>query len=483
MSRTRAVQLSIAGALLFLAGCGSSSSSAGPLQVTMEKEVDGALAAAQYVALIGENPELLAPQEIIDAPQADGDTLFYRKVFTWLGSAALDPYWVNAKVVNYRSRVVGQDGAPGFRTLGGAVFIPEPKSGHNTNPVSAPIILYTHGTELVKTKVASTGVVRGGTGYDEESGGGEGLVGFMGAALGHAIVLMPDLPGMGLVDGPKAYHPYCQRESLAYAGIDMVKAVIEEIQKQDGKLLPTGVTWNGKVYVMGYSEGGFAAMAVTREWQLSGGLEQNGFTLHCSAPLAGPHDLTGQMVPLMTNPDATYKAPFFLPYVLKGYGSIYPSIDIQAAIRKPYLDAGLASAMDGKHEGSDVDELIWDVYDWTHWYRVVMREVMNETWVTSKLLTETSDVYLTLKANNTIADPDDAPNAWKNGMPMLIIHSEYDKLVPPGNSDNARAWLANPDHPITSHGVSPAYIRPDHAAAGMLALPGALYWLMNGCQD
>jgi hypothetical protein len=99
--------------------------------------------------------------------------------------------------------------------------------------------------------------------------------------------------------------------------------------------------------------------------------------------------------------------------------------------------------MDGKHGSAVVDDLIWDVYDSWRWYRVIMRDVMNETWVMTKLEAPSSDVHRILGASNTIAHPDDTANAWTNAMPMLLIHSEYDTLVPPGNTDEARAWLAN----------------------------------------
>ena len=111
MTRTRVLALSIAGSALVLAGCGASAPSEEPLQAVAEKGVDGAVTASEYFAPIGANPDLPTPQEIIDAPQADGDTVVYAKVFSWLGDATFHAYWVNAKVVNYESRVVGLDGA------------------------------------------------------------------------------------------------------------------------------------------------------------------------------------------------------------------------------------------------------------------------------------------------------------------------------------------------------------------------------------
>jgi hypothetical protein len=84
--------------------------------------------------------------------------------------------------------------------------------------------------------------------------------------------------------------------------------------------------------------------------------------------------------------------------------------------------------MDGKHESSVVDDLIWDVYDSWHWYRVIRREVMNESWVTTKLEDPSSDVYRILGASNTIAHPDGTENAWRR---HLLAHERLPGLISP----------------------------------------------------
>jgi hypothetical protein len=65
---------------------------------------------------------------------------------------------------------------------------------------------------------------------------------------------MPDFPGMGLDSAP--YQPYCHGKSLAYSVVDMLTF-------WKGKL-PDGLEWDGRLVVMGYSEGDMLVSIRTR---------------------------------------------------------------------------------------------------------------------------------------------------------------------------------------------------------------------------
>ena len=78
------------------------------------------------------------------------------------------------------------------------------------------------------------------------------------AATGY-IVVVPDYPGMGIDPG---VHPYCHK-SLSYSVIDMIRAV-----RDSGLLQNWQVKWDGRLYLMGYSEGGYATMVTAQELQL-----------------------------------------------------------------------------------------------------------------------------------------------------------------------------------------------------------------------
>ena len=60
-------------------------------------------------------------------------------------------------------------------------------------------------------------------------------------------------------------------------------------------------------------------MAATRELQLNHAAE---FTVTASAPLSGPHDLSGVMRGVILS-DSTFKAPYFVPMLLTSYNYAY----------------------------------------------------------------------------------------------------------------------------------------------------------------
>ncbi|MBD3792729.1 MAG: hypothetical protein IE889_01035, partial [Campylobacterales bacterium] len=68
-------------------------------------------------------------------------------------------------------------------------------------------------------------------------------------SLGGFATLRPDYIGFG--DSLGEYHPFVQKESLANASIDFIKAVKVFSAKNDIKL-------NNQLFVTGYSEGGYA---------------------------------------------------------------------------------------------------------------------------------------------------------------------------------------------------------------------------------
>ncbi|WP_025763067.1 alpha/beta hydrolase family protein [Dyadobacter tibetensis] len=102
-------------------------------------------------------------------------------------------------------------------------------------------------------------------------------------SLGY-IISYPDYIGYGA--SSSLPHPYEHRASLASASADMLRAVKEMIAKQ------SAVKWNQKLFLAGYSEGGFATMSLQKE------LEENApgeFNLVASSCGAGAYDKTSFM--------------------------------------------------------------------------------------------------------------------------------------------------------------------------------------------
>ena len=73
-----------------------------------------------------------------------------------------------------------------------------------------------------------------------------------------------------------------------------------------------------------------------------------------SAPMAGPYDMSGVMRSLLIA-EGSYPEPFFLPYVLLAYDSIYDLAPSLSAMLRPPYDTLLPRLFDGPHEGFEIN--------------------------------------------------------------------------------------------------------------------------------
>jgi pimeloyl-ACP methyl ester carboxylesterase len=98
------------------------------------------------------------------------------------------------------------------------------------------------------------------------------------------IIAYPDYIGYG---ASKDYpHPYEHRASLASASLDMLRAAKEFLKDQND------VKWDNKLYVAGYSEGGYATMSLQKKIEEEASSE---FDLRASSCGAGAYDKTAFM--------------------------------------------------------------------------------------------------------------------------------------------------------------------------------------------
>ncbi len=163
-----------------------------------------------------------------------------------------------------------------------------------------PMISYQHGTIMKKSDVPSRL-------------NGESLVGQLFCSLGN-IAVCPDYVGLG--DSP-GLHPYCHDKSEATATIDLIRAAREfmtdSIFKYD----------NGQIFLIGYSQGGHATMAVHKYIEENNLM--NELNIVASAPCSGPYHMSGaQAEMILDTPD--YPSPAYLVYIIFAYNSVYENI-------------------------------------------------------------------------------------------------------------------------------------------------------------
>lgn len=327
-------------------------------------------------------------------------------------------------------------------------------------PRSVPLLAYPHGTELLREAVPSRNA-----GYEWEMGAAAAL-------LAGFAVAMPDLPGMGGAD-PSAYHPYCHAKSLAYAVVDMIHATREALEGD----LRFRYKWDGRLYVLGYSEGGYAAMATVRELQLNE--DKYGLRVTGSACMAGPYDLTGAMRRVMVDPSRHFAEPFFLPYVIFGYNAVYPGgLFAPDASINPILLPDLVTWMDGTRDGNAVDTEVVQRMGAAPG-QVVPRMMMNADWVASQL---DDDVYQTSDVGKILAE-NNLWSGWAPNRPMLLMQSPDDNLVPYANSEKAynEFVAAGAGGHLTFHPIGKPGDGITHIQGGMIGLPSAIIWLRDIC--
>ncbi len=197
-------------------------------------------------------------------------------------------------------------GGKGEATTGsGGLMVPTGPAG--TCSGKRPIVLYAHPTAATR-------------GYNmanpndatNEAADASALVAAMFAAQGY-IVVAPNYPGYDI--SPLPYHPFVVAEALSK---DMINALVASRQAL-GKIAAASTLDNGQLFIAGYSEGGYVAMATHRAMQAAG------MTVTASAPMSGPYALEA-------NNDAInfgavdIAATVFFPLFASGYQNTYSNL-------------------------------------------------------------------------------------------------------------------------------------------------------------
>ena len=128
------------------------------------------------------------------------------------------------------------------------------------------------------------------------------------ASMGYVVVIA-DYPGFG--ESVQVPHPYLIAEPTVRSLVDMLFAVKE----LNGSELP-GITLKNEYYLLGYSQGGWATLALHKALELD---YSNEFDLKGSACGAGPYNIL-LLLQGMVNV-TTYPMPVYLGYILNAYTS------------------------------------------------------------------------------------------------------------------------------------------------------------------
>lgn len=178
----------------------------------------------------------------------------------------------------------------------GLILLPK-----TTTPVG--MISFQHGTIVLQSGAPSV-----------QSQNSLEVISYVAMASMGFITVIPDMIGFGESKG--TFHPYYVEQPTATAVTDNLtaaKALADEKQ----------IDFNSKLFLAGYSQGGYATMAAHKALETS---PLEGFQLIASFPAAGGYDIKS-MQEYFFSLD-TYPHPYYLAYVGLSYQTYYDTPDL-----------------------------------------------------------------------------------------------------------------------------------------------------------
>ncbi len=226
------------------------------------------------------------------------------------------------------------------------------------------------------------------------------------ASMGFVVVI-PDYPGFG--ESVNIPHPYLVREPTVTSITDMFYATRE----LDDTELPDINTIND-YYLIGYSQGGWATLALHKAIELE---YSQDFNLAGSVCGAGPYDI-GLLFSSMVGV-STYPMPVYIGYIFNAY-SAYNQITNPASdiFNEPYASR-ISTLYNGTKSFEQINSLL----------STSIPELLNSSFISGYKI---SDKYASVR-NAFILN---SIEAWHSYKPILFIHGGSDTQVNPVTTEN-----------------------------------------------
>lgn len=162
------------------------------------------------------------------------------------------------------------------------------------------------------------------------------------ASTGYVVVI-PDYLGFGA--SKTMAHPYLHKESTVRTVMDLLRAVAEFDED-----VAKDISVTNECYILGYSQGGWATMALLYALETEYSSE---FTVKAASCGAGPYDLRHFNVLVMGATE--YPMPVFLAYIANAYTTydLYPNT-LTDLFNDPYAGR-IPGLYDGLHSGEQIN--------------------------------------------------------------------------------------------------------------------------------
>jgi pimeloyl-ACP methyl ester carboxylesterase len=227
------------------------------------------------------------------------------------------------------------------------------------------------------------------------------------------ITVIPDYLGFG--NSSTILHPYYVEEYTATTVTDMLIAA-KELSVEEN------VSFNKKLFLAGYSEGGYVTMATHK------GIEEQGlenFELIASFPAAGAYDIAGMENYLLSID--TYDDPSYIAYIIRAYQLTYDFPDaLTDFFKQPYSDR-IPGLFDGTKGTSEINSQLTTVL------ADLLQEELYENLNSDPEYAYIKDAFI----ENSLTD-------WTPTAKMFMYHGDSDVTVPYQNSvDTYDKLIAN----------------------------------------
>jgi len=334
------------------------------------------------------------------------------------------PFTLSYSVETISLKYYTVDGSGKQTIVSGAILVPQGTD-------NLPLVSIQHGTETKRELVASVSPINST----------EGIVGLIMASMGY-LVVVPDYPGFGTSN---VMHPYTHAASLIPSIIDIMRA---------GKSFSTQnqIALDGRIFLTGYSEGGYATLVTQRAIEAEYSQE---FNLTAVAPMAGPYDLYGMMQTLFQS--GQYNHTAYIAYILTAYNNIYGWNRTSDFFNPPY-----SSIVQSLFNGSKTYAEVLNQLPSTFY------ALMDSTFV-NNVRNGNEPAFTASLQENTLLD-------WIPQAPINFFHGDADDISPYQNSVTAVQRL-------TANGGTNIQLTTipggNHETSGPIAVVGAIQWFEN----
>jgi pimeloyl-ACP methyl ester carboxylesterase len=218
------------------------------------------------------------------------------------------------------------------------------------------------------------------------------------------MTIIPDMTGFG--SSEQYIHPYYNYNLLSACAADMIKAGQEFLKELN-------ISSNGKLFLFGYSEGGYITMAVDKY------LEAEGYSqLKITAVAAGAGSYNPAFVMKDIAVRNVFTSPSYLAFITYSYKEYYHWTEpLSTYFNSPY-DGLIPSLLDGSKNSSQINSSLNDTLN------ILFQHNFLDN------INNGQEQQLTIALENNRVDN------WTPIAPLRLYHSRSDQYIPFADSEN-----------------------------------------------